>query len=102
MRGDVGAAMVRALRGAAHQAGCPIEITQSAWRRWASATFTGARHRITLAAPASDALDRWLGALAEAEFALSGHLVADLCVVAVRRADGRAEADLEILTLEGI
>lgn len=102
MSGDVGAVMVRALRGAALGAGCPVEISQSAWRRWASATFTGARHAITLSAPASAALDRWLGALPEAEFALSGHLVADLRVIAVQRIDGRTQAELEVLTLEGV
>jgi len=41
-----------------------------------------------------------LGGLADAEFAISGHLVADLAISATRKSTGRVEADLEILTVE--
>ena len=100
MARDVGMVLARGLRGAAQIAGCPVDVVASDWRSWASVTFAGARHRLSLAAPASAALDHWLGTLAEQDFNLPGHLVADLNLVAVRRGGALVEADLEILTVE--
>lgn len=100
MARDVGAILTRALGTAAQRAGCPIDITDNAWRRWASATFSGARHQLSLSAFPSPALDGWIGGLAETNLAMPGHFVADLNVVAVRRGGARIEADLEILTVE--
>lgn len=59
---------------------------------WVSATFTGARHRLTLTA---DSLPGE-AALADMEFALASQVVADLAVVA-RTADA---LELEALILE--
>ena len=100
MARDVGAVLTRSLVGAAAQAGCPIDVTAGDWRRWASATFSGARHRLSLAGPPCPALDDWLARLGDADVAMPGHLVADLTVAAVRRAPERVEVDLEVLTVE--
>lgn len=97
---DIGTALLRALEKQARRASCPISVLQSDWQRWASATFAGARHQITLAACPCPALDAWLGNLSEAEFDVRGHLVADLAVSAVRRSAASVEADLEVLTVE--
>ena len=67
---------------------------------WASATFSGARHRVTIAARATPGLDRWLAVLPEREFALRGHLVADVVVASVEKSEGRARVVLEALTVE--
>ena len=75
-------------------------ITGCRWTSWASATFAGARHALTMVAPDTAATDAWLSALPEATFALGRHLVADVMVAAVRRIDGSTEAEIEALTLE--
>jgi hypothetical protein len=90
----------RALREAAERAGCPITVPESRATGWASATFTGERHMLTLAGTAGPAFDAWLDALPEAEWKLCGQLVADLCVVTRHRADGELHADVEVLTVE--
>nr|WP_246352408.1 hypothetical protein [Sphingomonas xinjiangensis] len=70
------------------------------WTRWASATFTGARHRIVMRAGTSPLLNAWLAGLSEAEFALRRHLLADIAVTQVDRHDGWTEFCLEALTVE--
>jgi len=97
---DGEAGLLRALIGQAAAAGLAIDILRSDWTRWASATFVGARHVVTLAAPDSDALDAWLAELPEAEFAVPGHLVADLAVEQIQRAAGQVTATIEVLTVE--
>lgn len=90
----------RALEASAEAAGCPVTLVHSDWTRWASATFTGARHLLALTAPPSPALDRWIAALPEAELRLRGHLVADLVVEHVRRSGEAVTLSLEVLTVE--
>lgn len=97
---DVATLLERAVLESARAAGCPLALSASAMTRWASATYTGARHLLTLAGAASPELDAWLAALPEAEFALRDHLVADLVVLSARREDGAAAMTLEILTVE--
>lgn len=97
---DAATLLARALTDGADRAGCPVRIVAAEWTRWASVTFTGARHLLTLAAEASPALDAWLSALPEAEFALRGHVVADLVVDGVRREGDAATVRLEVLTVE--
>lgn len=97
---DAATMLAGAIDRRAHRAGCPIEQLHLASSRWASATFSGARHQMTIAAMPDIALDRWLATLPDADFALRGHLVADLAVTAVRRGPARVEIDLEILTVE--
>ena len=90
----------RALEASAEAAGCPVVLVESDWTRWASATFTGARHLLALAAPPSGALDAWIAGLPDAELRLRGHLVADLAVEHVCRAGDRVTVSLEVLTVE--
>lgn len=96
---DAGTLLERALYRASCDAGCPIQIVESDWVRWASATFLGARHAITATALASPALDAWLATLAEAEWTLRGHLVADISVAGVTRAGNDVRIEIEALTV---
>jgi hypothetical protein len=97
---DPGTQLERALVRGAADAGIALRVMPAESTRWASVTFTGARHRLRLVAPVSSSLDDWLAALPEAEFRLRGHLVADLVVTAESRTGEQAEATLEILTVE--
>ena len=97
---DPGTALVRALEANAKRAGCPVRLNASDWTRWASATFTGTRHSLTLTAAASPRLDRWLMGLSEAEFALRNYLLADLVVTRMCRDGDRVTVTLEALTVE--
>lgn len=97
---DIASLLAAAIDRQARRAGCAIEQVKSDWERWASATFAGARHRMTIATTPGFALDGWLAGLPESDFSLRGHLVADLAVAGVRRASDRVEIDLEILTVE--
>src|SRR5262245_54469663 len=90
----------RALGAAAEHAGCPVTIAMRTATRWASATFVGERHVLTLVGTASPALDAWLDGLPETEWALCGHLVADLSVAARERLDDQICVELEALTVE--
>src|SRR3546814_4063348 len=45
---DAGTLLTRALIAAAAADGVAYAITDADWTRWASATFTGAQHRLTL------------------------------------------------------
>ncbi|WP_137864976.1 MULTISPECIES: hypothetical protein [unclassified Sphingomonas] len=97
---DAGTLLRRAIEANAEAAGCPVVPVESDWTRWASATFTGARHLLALAAPPSPALDAWIAHLPEAELRLRGHLVADLVIEHVRRAADAVTVSLEVLTVE--
>lgn len=91
---SAGTKLTRALVASAAATGCAVRLVSACERPWASATFTGARHAIVLEAAASAAWNAWLAALPETEFALPGHVVADL---AVERIAG--EARVAALTL---
>lgn len=97
---DAASLLERALVAGAKATGCAVTIPSWEVERWASATFVGARHVLTLASTRSPHLDQWLTALPEAEFALRGHLVADLKVMRVIRDGDAVSAMLEILTVE--
>ena len=70
---------------------------------WASATFTGARHRFTLLLTGPGATrraNRLAREIGDIEFALPGHLVADI-VAAGKRASAEGVAlEVEALTVE--
>lgn len=97
---DAATLLVRALGRDADRAGCPVEIVATDWTRWASATFSGARHMIRLNASASRQLDSWLTALPEAEIALSGHLLASVAIESIQRSGDQVVIELEALTVE--
>jgi len=101
---DASAGFLRAIRVKFVNFDARFSLNELTSRSWASVTFSGARHRIdfTLAgAEAGAAADALLGNLAEAEFDLRGHILADLSLVS----ENRGEADkvriaLEALTVE--
>ena len=97
---DAATLLERALLAAADAAGCPVAVVTSDWTRWASATFTGARHSLTLTAQPGPRLDQWLVGLSEAEFALRNYLLADLVVTRMSRDGDRVTIALEALTVE--
>jgi hypothetical protein len=97
---DVATLLERALLESARAAGCPLALRASAMTRWASVTFTGAKHLLALAGDGSPELDAWLAALPETEFALRDHLVADLILLAIKREDGSVTMTVEVLTVE--
>ena len=97
---DPGTQLERALVRSATDAGIALHAMPAESTRWASVTFTGARHRLRVTAPVSASLEDWLAALPEAEYRLRGHLVADLTVADDSRSGEQAEVTLEILTVE--
>lgn len=100
--GQIGGAFVHALRQNALAAGCCVQVQSCDWAPWASATFAGARHRITLEAASTEAFNDWLAHLDEADLPVPGHLVADIAIAAVRCTGKVAEADIEALTVEAV
>lgn len=93
---DAGTRLVRVL-----EAGAPgVCVTARRSTRWASITFTGARHALSLAAPASPAVEQWLADLPDANFTVPGHLIAEVVIKAVTATPERLTAEIEVLTLE--
>lgn len=79
-------------------------VEEAVSRRWASITFSGARHLFTLrleGAGAAAAADAFVDHLEEREFRLRGHVVADIVLVAAERdGDAFVRLRLEALTVE--
>ena len=92
---DVTALLERRLRISAEAAGVSIGIVAADAIPWASATFNGARHQLTLES-VDVGFALWLATLPEADLPLRGHLVADLIVT--HAADGAAK--IEVLSVE--
>jgi hypothetical protein len=95
----------RALREALVALLTPVTVLSSSDKPWASATFSGARHRFQLALAGNGAAskaDRFASALANQDFDLSGHLVADISVCAISSSPGRSEIQIEALTVEAV
>lgn len=75
-------------------------------RAWASITFAGARHMLTLLFAGEEAVDageRFIAALPEHEFALPGQLVADAAITEVEHRllpHPRLVVQCELLLLE--
>lgn len=98
---DAATLLERAIVAHAGASAVTVRIVTATATRWASATFSGARHEVSLEGDRCDTADRWLGSLGEAELPIRGHLVADLAVVRTERSDERFTATIEVLTLEG-
>lgn len=98
------AGLIRALLVRAAVTREAVLLTDYRSTDWQSLTFTGERHEIAMRIPgpfAAAIVERLLGGLADAEFAIPGHIVAD---IALRRApdmhwDGAIAIDLEALTI---
>lgn len=72
-------------------------IASSRQRNWASATFSGARHSFAIETGLPPAK---LDSLSDHEFTLSGHIVADICVVEFRSGSSGCALEVEALTVE--
>lgn len=96
---DAAKVLRRALERHAERCGLSLSWHVTESRRWASATFVGACHRMALAieGPGSDA---WIAGLDEVDLPLRGHLVADLIVATTVRTDVGADIGIEVLTVE--
>lgn len=97
---DSATLLQRALERSADAAGCAVAVAVHETKRWASATFVGARHRLALTLRDDQASSNWLAALGEAELTMRGHLVADIVTLSVTRRNGEAFVALEALTVE--
>lgn len=98
---DAGTLLVRALRASSTLHGCAISVESVATRPWSSATFVGAWVSLTIDAVPSAALAGWLASLPEAEWALRGHLVADLDVVPDPTPERPNRTIIEVLAIGG-
>lgn len=78
----------------------PLTVVDTVSTRWASATFVGARHALTLAGDWSECADRWLVNLPEAELPIPRHLVAEVVVKRRLHDSTRFSATVEALTVE--
>lgn len=76
----------------------PAHIIRSHERPWASVTFSGARHWITLNVLCGRVATLEAD-LPEAEFNLPGQLVADLTITATRDLGAETQLDIEALTV---
>ena len=89
--------LLQALRKGMHP---PLALRVAHSEAWASATFTGARHRLEYhAAPAGQA-DAFAAAIEQRDFNLPGHLVADIAVAARTASDAGVSLTIEALTVE--
>lgn len=89
----------RALTNALLKLASPAEIPASRDRPWASVTFTGARHWVSLSVGPARA-DEIAAILPEFEFDLPGHLVADIVVTGTKPDGDRTLLEIEALTVE--
>ncbi|MBW8755207.1 MAG: hypothetical protein JF595_13845 [Sphingomonadales bacterium] len=87
-------------------AGGKAELLRHVERPWASVTFSGSRHRLTLAFTGAEALaaaEHFIAALPEHEFAIPRQLVADAAVVSVEHEtlpQPKLTVEVELLLLE--
>lgn len=97
MMRDAQALLLRALRSATE----PMPGLRAAHSEaWASATFAGARHRFELEPAPPARADAFAERLAQAEYRLPGHLVADIAVLARRETAGGVALTIGALTVE--
>lgn len=101
---DAGAELRRALGANFVTLGAAIAFESLTSRPWASITFAGERHKLILCLPgpgAQAAVDAFLDGLEDREFALRGHIVADIEATGIQRdGDGQLRLTLEALTIE--
>ena len=101
---DAGAELKRALRVSFVTFGAAVTFEALTSRPWASITFAGERHKLTLCLPgpgAQAAVDAFLEGLEDREFALRGHILVDIEVTGMQRdGDGQIRLTVEALTIE--
>jgi hypothetical protein len=76
-----------------------MHVESIACTPWASATFVGTLHRLTIAATPVPGLRDWIDGLREVEFAMRGHIVADLVVDRIDSIGDRKHVTIAVLTL---
>lgn len=96
---DAATLLERALGADARNCALTLNFVRSASRRWASATFTGARIRYAVEGSGTDAA-RWLGTLPDADLPVRGHCVAEIAVLDHAIEGDRFTATIEALTVE--
>ena len=99
------AGLLRALLGRAGIDKNRILLTEFRSTDWRSLTFSGERHCIDLRIPgpgAAKIAEALTVDLADAEFVIPGHIVADIAIdgTVVEHADGAASLRIEALTVE--
>lgn len=98
---DATSELVRALLGVTF---VTFGLEKARSKPWLSATFTGVRHELSfmLDGPAAEAeADAFLDGMEEREFALRGHVLADIGLVSRSSLDGGGvRIALEALTVE--
>ena len=103
---EAGAELRRALGANFVTFGAAVTFESLTSRPWASITFAGERHKLVLCLPgpgAQAAVDAFLEGLEDREFALRGHVVADIAATEVERdEDGQVRLTLEALTVEDL
>jgi hypothetical protein len=97
LRPDAATALLRALGD--RLADAPYRVEELVCRSWASVTFTGTRHKVTLSLDAAAAA-RFRDGIEEAEFNLPGHILADIAVASQAREGDEVRIALEALTVE--
>lgn len=99
---DASTELLRAIRKRTNNSLMVVEELSS--RPWASATFSGARHKLTILLEGIDAEEtaaRFAAGIEAAEFSLRGHIVADIIVTGADNLDGSAmRLRVEALTVE--
>lgn len=98
------AGLLRALLGRAGIDRDRILLTDFRSTDWQSLTFVGERHELELRIPgpsAQELAERLICGLADAEFSVPGHIVADISVAGERRSnsDGSISLQIEALTI---
>ena len=87
----------RALARSAAQAGAALAVESHRAVAWHSATFSGARHEVTVSATPGAPLDGWAARLPTLELGLPGQLLADLRIAGRER-----HGDVVRLRIEGL
>jgi hypothetical protein len=96
-RGNARETLIAAL---AARGGPGTDVMRTTSHSWASVTFEGARHQIALRLAGRAQADAFELDLVESEFALRGHLLADIRVSSRRIEGERVVLEIEALTIE--
>jgi hypothetical protein len=105
MTEDAATALLRALGGRFAGFAGLFRVDELTSRNWASVTFSGARHQVSFSLEgegAGAAADAFVAELPDAEYALRGHILADVALAGDERsaAGDRVKLRIEALTVE--
>lgn len=93
----------RLVRQLLKMAGDESKVEASSGRRWSSATFSGVRHSVCIklfGPTAHQRASEFAQELADVEFRLSGHIVADICIERQKLSEDAAQLHVAVLTVE--